>query len=70
MLGKKKAGVILNVEGMMCPHCEARVKAAVEAVEGVTEAIPSYKKNRVTVFGECDIERVKAVITEQGYRIK
>lgn len=70
MLGKKKAGVILNVEGMMCPHCEARVKAAVEAVEGVTEAIPSHKKNRVTVFGECDIERVKAVITEQGYRIK
>ena len=71
MLGKKKeAGVILNVEGMMCPHCEARVKKAVEAVEGVSEAVPSHKKNRVSVFGTFDIETVKAVITKEGYTVK
>ena len=67
---KKEAGVILKVEGMMCPHCEARVKAAVEAVEGVTSAIPSHKKNTVTVFGQCDLEKVREVITAQGYQVK
>ena len=70
MLGKKKAGIILKVEGMMCPHCEARVKKAVEAIEGVTEAVPSHKKNTVAVFGECDIEAVKAIITKEGYTVK
>ena len=67
---KKEAGIVLNVEGMMCPHCEARVKKAVEEVEGVERAEPNHKKNTVTVFGECDIEKVKAVITEQGYKVK
>ena len=67
---KKEAGIVLNVEGMMCPHCEARVKKTVEEVEGVERAEPNHKKNTVTVFGECDIEKVKAVITEQGYKVK
>ncbi len=70
MLGKKKdAGIILKVEGMMCPHCEARVKKAVESVEGVERAEPSHKKNTVCVFGSCNIEAVKAVITAEGYKI-
>ncbi len=70
MFGKKKeAGIIIKVEGMMCPHCEARVKAAVEAIEGVEKAEPSHKKGTVAVFGKCDIERVKAVISEQGYKV-
>lgn len=67
---KKEEGTVLSVEGMMCPHCEARVKSAVEAVNGVTLAEPSHKKNTVTVYGECDIESVKAVIREQGYKVK
>ncbi len=67
---KKEAGIVLNVEGMMCPHCEARVKKAVEEIQGVERAEPSHKKNTVIVFGNCDIERVKAVICEQGYTVK
>lgn len=67
---KKKTGIILNVEGMMCPHCEARVKKAVEEIEGVEEAAASHKKKTVTVFGQCDIEKVKSVIAEQGYTVK
>ena len=69
MFGRKKEGTVLNVEGMMCPHCEARVKAAVEKIEGVCEAIPNHKKNTVTIIGECDIEKVKAAITSEGYTI-
>lgn len=71
MFGKKKeAGVILSVEGMMCQHCEARVKKTVEAIEGVTEAVPNHKKNTVTVFGTCDIQAVKEAIAKEGYIVK
>lgn len=70
MFGKKEAGIIIGVEGMMCPHCEARVKSAVEAVEGVERAEPSHKKNRVVVFGSFDLESVKSAIKAQGYEVK
>ena len=71
MFGKnKKVGVIINVEGMMCQHCEARVKKVVEGIEGVSEAIPNHKKNTVTVFGECDLEAVKTAIANEGYVVK
>ena len=71
MFGKnKKVGVIINVEGMMCQHCEARVKKVVEGIEGVREAIPNHKKNTVTVFGECDLEAVKTAIANEGYVVK
>lgn len=71
MFGKKKeSGIVLSVTGMMCPHCEARVKKAVMEIEGVTNAEPSHKKNTVIVYGDCDIEKVKAVIAEQGYQVK
>ena len=55
---------------MMCPHCEAHVKKAVEAIEGVERAEPSHKKGTVAVFGQCDIEAVKVAIKEQGYTVK
>ena len=40
---------IMNVEGMMCMHCEARVKKALEAIPGVTDAAPDHEKNICTV---------------------
>ena len=70
MLGKKNVGIVIKVEGMMCPHCEDRVKKAVEEIEGVTEAVPSHKKNQVVVCGTFDIEAVKKVISDQGYTVK
>ena len=71
MFGKKKeTGIIIKVDGMMCPHCEAHVKKAVEAIEGVERAEPSHKKGTVAVFGQCDIEAVKVAIKEQGYTVK
>lgn len=70
MFGKKKeTGIVIKVDGMMCSHCEAHVKKAVEAIEGVERAEPSHKKGTVVVFGQCDIEAVKAAITAQGYKI-
>ena len=40
---------IYNVEGMMCPHCEARVKKLLEAIDGVAGAEVSHKTGTATV---------------------
>ena len=39
----------LKVEGMMCPHCEARVKKALEAVEGVESAVADHNAGTAVV---------------------
>ena len=39
----------IRIEGMMCPHCEASVKKALEALEGVSEAIVSHEKGTAIV---------------------
>ena len=70
MFGKKKAGIVLKVEGMTCQHCEARVKKAAEAIEGVEEATPNHKKNTVILVGDFDLEKVKEAISKEGYTIK
>jgi len=66
---KEKSEMKIKVNGMMCPHCEARVKKAVEAVEGVESAVASHEENLVTITntGDVDEELIKAAITEAGY---
>ncbi len=63
---------VLKVSGMMCPHCEARVKSALEAIEGVSEAKPNHKKSVVKItFNEgVDIDVLKATIAEAGYKVE
>ena len=59
----------LHVEGMMCQHCVARVKKALEAVEGVEEAIVDLDAKTATAKLSADVADdvlVKAV-TDQDY---
>ncbi|SMC65266.1 Cu2+-exporting ATPase [Oscillospiraceae bacterium] len=60
----------ISVEGMMCPHCEATVKKALEALPEVTTATASHEKGTVDILveGELDLDKVKAVIEEKGYK--
>ena len=62
----------LNVEGMMCSHCEANVKSGIEAIDGVVSAAADHEKNEVVVQVEKDIseETFKAVVEEKGYVFK
>ena len=62
---------ILKVEGMMCPHCEAHVKKALENLDGVTEAIPSHEKGEValTLSKEISIDTFKEIIEKEGYKL-
>ena len=60
-----------NVEGMMCSHCEAHVKKAVEALDGVESAVASHEKKTVVVTLRSDVsdEALKKVIEAEGYKV-
>ena len=64
--------VRLSVEGMMCPHCEATVKKALEALPFVSEATASHETNTVTVklSGTPDEAEMQAVVEREGYTYK
>ncbi len=72
LLGKEHTmEITLKVEGMMCPHCEATVKKALEAVEGVTEATASHTAGTATVQAADNVseDTLAAVIEAQGYKV-
>ena len=39
----------IGIRGMMCMHCEARMKKALEAVDGVVSAAPDHEKNQAVL---------------------
>ena len=61
----------LKIEGMMCPHCEARVKKILEETAGVTEAIVSHKDGTAIVSLSAPVENSTLVklITDNGYKV-
>ena len=62
----------MNIEGMMCIHCEARVKKALEAVDGVTEAVVSHEAGTaiVEMAQDIDNEVLKKAVEDQDYAVK
>ena len=56
---------------MMCHHCEATVKKALEALPEVSEAIPDYQNGTVTVklSGNVNDKILKKAVTGQGYKV-
>jgi len=59
----------LKIEGMMCPHCEARVKKALEALDGVESAVVSHEAGTAVVTGSADFETMKAAVEAQDYHV-
>ena len=61
----------MRIEGMMCMHCEARVKKCLEELDGVTEAIVSHEQNSAVVKLSKDIsdEVLKKTVEDQGYTV-
>ncbi len=60
---------VIKVEGMMCPHCQARVESVCKAVAGTTDAVVDLQKKQVTVTGNADIAQLKKAITDAGYEV-
>lgn len=61
----------MKIEGMMCPHCEARVKKALEALDGVTEASVSHEQDQAVVFMDRELtdDVLKKAVEDQDYTV-
>ena len=61
----------LKIEGMMCPHCEARVKKCLEELDGVVVADVSHKTDSATVTLSRDVsdEVLRGAVEAQGYKV-
>ena len=74
MFGKKKEEntTVLHVKGMMCGHCEAHVKQALEALPGVERAAVSHESGTavVTTRGEADMAAMKKAVEDAGYTVR
>ena len=66
---EEKEMIQISVKGMMCPHCEAHVKAALEKIEGISEAAASHRDALVTIKADREIPEavLKAAVEEAGY---
>ena len=69
LITKEKKEMKIKVNGMMCAHCEAHVKKALEAIEGIETAVASHEENLVTITNTKDIDEnaIKAAVEEAGY---
>ena len=67
----KKMTKTMMIEGMMCGHCEAAVKKALEAVEGVASADVSHEENQavVTLSAEVADDVLKKAVEDKDYTV-
>ena len=61
----------MNIEGMMCMHCEAAVKKALEELDGVEAAEVSYEQNRAVVTLSADVadDVLKEAVEAKDYKV-
>ena len=60
---------VIKVEGMMCPHCKARVESVCKAVPGATDAVVDLAAKTVTVSGSADKAALEKAIVDAGYEV-
>lgn len=71
---KKENGIMekkMTINGMMCGHCEARVKKTLEELDGVIEAVVSHENGTaiLSLSKEIDNEVLKKAVEDQGYEV-
>ena len=60
---------VIKVEGMMCPHCKARVESVCKAIPGAIDAVVDLQEKNVTITGDASVEALKKAITDAGYEV-
>ncbi|MBO5055322.1 MAG: cadmium-translocating P-type ATPase [Lachnospiraceae bacterium] len=67
----KKMEKTMKIEGMMCEHCEARVKKCLEALSQVDSARVSHKEGTAVVSLNADIDNevLKKTVEDQDYKV-
>ena len=68
---KKTMEKTMKIEGMMCGHCEARVKKCLEAVPGVEEAVVSHEQGTAVVRMSAPVadDTLRAAVEAQDYKV-
>ncbi|MBR2043947.1 MAG: cadmium-translocating P-type ATPase [Clostridia bacterium] len=68
---KRKMKKVMKIEGMMCPHCEARVKSILEELGEVETAAVSHKDGKavLTLNKQIGDETLKSVVENAGYKV-
>ena len=68
---KMKMKKTMNIEGMMCPHCEARVKKCLEALPEVITAVVSHEKGTAVVTLSTPVadEVLTKTVEDQDYKV-
>lgn len=62
--------ITMKIDGMMCPHCQAAVKKALEAFEGVSADVNLEDKAAyITASGEVDKDALAKAVTDAGYEV-
>ena len=68
---EQKMKKTLKIEGMMCPHCEARVKKCLDEIPGVSESTVDHKSGTAVVTAESTVSDavLKNAVEAQGYPV-
>lgn len=68
---KKNMEKTLKIEGMMCGHCEAHVKKALEALEGVSQADVSHEAGTavITLTSDVSEDELRQAVVDEGYKV-
>ncbi len=68
--GEKIMTKTVNIEGMMCPHCEATVKGALEAIDGVDKATVSHESGTAVIELSKDVDNdvIKKAVEDKDYK--
>ena len=61
--------MLLKIEGMMCPHCQAHVEKALQAVAGVDQVMVDLQGKCATVTGTADYATCKQAVINAGYTV-
>ena len=71
LIGEQNMTKTLRVEGMMCMHCEARVKKALEAVSGVDSAVADHTAGTavVTLSAPVEDDVLRSAVEAQDYKV-
>ena len=60
----------LNIEGMMCPHCQGRVNDVLNAIDGVSATVDLDKKSAfIELSKDVSDEILTKAITDAGYKV-
>ena len=63
--------LILKVNGMTCRHCEMTIENSLKEIENITDVIADREKKMVKIYYEyeLDLEKIKNIIEENGFKV-